>query len=295
MAIILELPVVSEEEALRRLLLFLSSGRAHPDPMSSPSFGNDMYLPVLLQSILDEQRVAHRAQGAQGMVAYQSDTRKNSEPFYRAAWSLVSRGILCPAPVFPPPDGHPITQIAGAGFSITDYGRRWLARSADTECFPSEYGRFGQLLSIHAKRLGSGFLSRSQEALSCYQARAYLACCAMCGAAAESILLSLAIRRKGNEQEVLKEYRMAKGRNRIETIVLQKQNSYVVRELPNFTALLNYWRDESAHGGESVLSEEEGFTSLILLLRFARFTDQRWDQLTAPILDPSVSLPDGIQ
>lgn len=293
MAITLELQVVSEEEALRKLLFFLRSGGTHSDPMSSPTFGNDIYLPELLQRILNEQRDEHRARSPQGMVSYQTNTQKNSEPYYRAAWSLVNRGILCPAPVFPAPNGHPMTQVAGAGFNITDYGRRWLTQSADTECFPSEYGRFGQLLSVHSKRLGSGFLSRSQEALACYQARAYLACCAMCGAAAESILLSLAIRRNGNEQDVLNEYRKTKGRSRIEGMVLMKQNSYVVRELPNFTALLNYWRDESAHGGDSVLSEEEAFTSLILLLRFAQFADQRWDQLTAPPRDPNVSLTMG--
>jgi len=44
--------------------------------------------------------------------------------------------------------------------------------------------------------------------------------------------------------------------------------------------LLKYWRDESAHGIESKIQEEEAFTSLLLLLRFAQFADSRWQDLT---------------
>ncbi len=45
--------------------------------------------------------------------------------------------------------------------------------------------------------------------------------------------------------------------------------------------LLKYWRDEAAHGKASNIKEEEAFTSLGLLLRFAMFMDNNWNELTA--------------
>ena len=45
----------------------------------------------------------------------------------------------------------------------------------------------------------------------CYQAQTYLATCTMCGAAAESILLALAIAHSGSEARVLAEYATANG------------------------------------------------------------------------------------
>ena len=143
-----------------------------------------------------------------------------------------------------------------------------------------EYGRFSQLLTSHSTRFGSGYHARSQEAVSCYRAHTYLACCAMCGAASESILLALAIGKVGNEEQVLREYRTNTGRTKIERLLLAQQNSYIQQELPNYTSLLKYWRDDAAHGMNTNISEGEAFTSLILLLRFAQFADDRWDELT---------------
>jgi hypothetical protein len=38
--------------------------------------------------------------------------------------------------------------------------------------------------------------------------------------------------------------------------------------------LLTYWRNEAAHGRASEIGETEAFTSLMLLLRLARFADE---------------------
>jgi hypothetical protein len=268
---------------MRRLVAFLRAGQRTPDP-NFPDYGHDLYVPNVMYALMPELIENHRrATNTSGAVTYEFDLRTNSSPFYRAAWVLVNRGILSPDPTFPAANGHTSSEVAGAGFSVTDYGRKWLAGSVEYACLPSEYARFGQLLNAHASRFGGGFQSRSQEALSCYQARLYLSCCVMCGAAAESILLALAIERKGNAEDVLKDYRTGSGRSKIEGLILAQQNSFITRELPNFTSLLNYWRDESAHGASTNLSEEEAFTSLILLLRFAHFADQRWQEITRPL------------
>jgi hypothetical protein len=48
-------------------------------------------------------------------------------------------------------------------------------------------------------------------------------------------------------------------------------------------SLLNYWRDEAAHGvGTESFEDEANVSLLLLLLRYAVFADTRWEELTAP-------------
>ena len=54
------------------------------------------------------------------------------------------------------------------------------------------------------------------------------------------------------------------------------------REYSSYFGLLKYWRDESAHGTVSGIQDNEAFTSLALLLRFAHFMDDNWEDLTVP-------------
>jgi hypothetical protein len=102
----------------------------------------------------------------------------------------------------------------------------------------------------------------------------------MCGAAAESITLALAIAKKGNEAEVLKDYGSSGGRGRVERFLLVQQDANITRNFPNYTTLLNEWHDIAAHGDAPNVGEEEAFTALMLLLRFARFAEDRWSDIT---------------
>jgi hypothetical protein len=77
--------------------------------------------------------------------------------------------------------------------------------------------------------LGAAYHARSQEALACYQAHAFLAWCAMCGAAAEAILLRLIIAKSGEEEEVYRAYRRASRRSRIENILSGQLNERLRR------------------------------------------------------------------
>ena len=54
------------------------------------------------------------------------------------------------------------------------------------------------------------------------------------------------------------------------------------RDFNGFTVLLKYWRDDAAHGAASLISENEAFTALAMLLRFAEFVDSHWSDLTSP-------------
>jgi hypothetical protein len=163
---------------------------------------------------------------------------------------------------------------AGSGFSVTPFGRTWLQESTKDDYVPTEPGRFAQMLQPFAPRYGTAFQARGQEAIRCYGAHCYLACCAMCGAAAETVMIALATATTPAD-EVLKLYRGAGGRGKLENLIVGKATRRVKDEFRAFTGLLSYWRDDAAHGMTSQIGDQEAFTSLALLLRFAHWADDR--------------------
>ena len=200
--------------------------------------------------------------------------------FVAAAWELCRRGVIRPG----------VRQLhtqsteqgsAGEGYSVTPFGVQWAAESDRDDFVPTEPQRFAQMLAPYVKRFGPGFHERAQEAVRCYGAHAYLACCAMCGASAESILLAAAIAKRGDDY-VLKTYASAAGRSRVQTDLLVHVPEALRQEFNNLSILLRYWRDEAAHGKPSGIADNEAYTSLALLLRLAKFVDENWKGLVPP-------------
>jgi hypothetical protein len=73
----------------------------------------------------------------------------------------------------------------------------------------------GKLFEALSSNFGQSFLQRANEAVQCHRFSAYLACCAMCGAAAEAILLAVAIKKTGDEAATLKTYGGQGGRYKV--------------------------------------------------------------------------------
>lgn len=236
-------------------------------------YGYDVYIPYLISNYLKSENPRFEYN------EIQRQTIELSPYFYAAAWELSRRGILRPGV------RQMNTQVTddgsgGAGYSITPAGRQWLAE-ADKETFiPTEPFRFQQLLQPFEDRFGPGFRERAQEAARCYRAHAFVACCAMAGAAAESILLALAIAKTGDEELVLKKYAGAEGRGRVENLIVGKAQEHIQREFKGFMVLLKYWRDQASHGIATNLSDNEAYIALTLLLRFAHFANDQWKELT---------------
>lgn len=88
----------------------------------------------------------------------------------------------------------------------------------------------------------------------------------MSGAAAESILLAWTITRTGDEGAVLRAYAAAGGRGRVEKMLLGHATAQLTDRVRSFTDLLKYWRDASAHGAETTISEIEAYDALGRLL-----------------------------
>ncbi len=208
------------------------------------------------------------------------DSENGVEAFYDAAWYFCSRGILRPAPLTNQEELRYPKNFC-AKFLLTSFGKKWISKCEINECIPSEHGRFSKLLSDRDNLFGQGYQSRSQEALSCYRSQNYFACCVMCGATYESVLLALAIKKSGNEQNILKKYNSSRGRSTIENLLIGQRNQFIQADFRKYSELLNYWRDDAAHGASVNIGEEEAFTSLILLLRFIQYAEKHFSVLTS--------------
>jgi len=237
------LSVISEENALSSIISYLRNELSK----ASNKVQNQPYVLKVTDVVaryLEKDKQKIRSQH-QGMNSYRTDLFKNSEPFYCAVFNLCSRGILAPKPLTQQTHGNTYVEF-GVSFYLTSYGYSWINNNKDVICLPTEYSKFSQLLRNHSVRFGNGYLSRSLEAIGCYESHNYLACFAMCGASAESILLALAISKKGSQDEVLKEYKSANGRSKIENFLIGQQSGQIKQDFITFTSLLKYWRDESA-------------------------------------------------
>ena len=243
------------------------------DGSQSPysNYGYDIYIPNVIDSYLSKDGIDGEREG-------HATKLKLSPYFYAAAWELCRRGITRPGVKImgaqSTDDGS-----GGNGYSITPFGKQWIDEDDKDAFIPTEPGRFAEMLAPSKEKFGPVFYERAQEAIRCYGAHAYLACCVMCGAATESILLATAIGKTGDEQKVLAEYSTSRGRSRIENIVVGQTKEYVQREFRAYTALLKYWRDEASHGKASHISDNEAYTSLALLLRFTMFIHDNWSEL----------------
>lgn len=198
--------------------------------------------------------------------------------FYAAAWTLCRRGILRPGITM---WGKQSTEKgnAGDGYSLTPFGQEWIIKGGDFDYVPSEPGRFSNLLNKYGSIFGVGFKERSQEAVRCYGAHAFLACCAMCGAAAESILLAIAVAKSNDESKIFRDYSSRGGRGRIENFIIGQQQKSIQDEFRGYTSLLKYWRDYASHGRKSNISDNEAYTALLLLLRLVYFSNDKWNEL----------------
>lgn len=250
---------------------FLIHWLRQPNQGGGASYGYGVYLPTLVRHHLESQ-------GFRGFDI-EPRLREMMPALYAAAWDLCRRGILRPGVR---QYGAQATEdgASGNGYTVTPFGEQWLAESNRDDFVPTEPERFAQMLAPHQPRFGVAFQERAQEAIRCYGAHAYLACCSMCGAAAESILLATAIA-KTDEATVLAQYNSANGRRRVENLLLGQARRQLHDEYKGYIALLKYWRDEASHGKPAGIKDNEAYTALALLLRFAIFTDEHWAELTS--------------
>lgn len=263
--------LLNQEDALKYIIQYLN----FKDDQGFATYGYDLYLPNAMRKWCQENlaRLGVQSHEAERFIY------DISPYFYEASWELCRRGILRPGVQS---YGKQATDdgSAGNGYSVTPFGKQWLKETDKDIFIPTEPGRFSEMLAPYSKLFGPGFHERANEAIRCYGAHTYLACCAMCGAAAESVMLHLAITKDGDEEKILKLYRASNGRKKIEDMIISQQKGGLKSDFEAFFGLLKYWRDEAAHGRKANIAESEAYTSLALLLRCAQFAKDNYGILT---------------
>jgi hypothetical protein len=270
------MPTLHIDDALEHIVGYLRDEITKPPPrtpISDNKYGCDLWLPIVVRNFWHPRDPSFNRE-----IRQQQET--HYRPFYNAAWELCRIGVLRPGQSAPMSNRMAGTEFQGDGFSLTEFGRGWVQTAAQHP--PSDPSRFNEVLQPFIGRFGEVFAKRAAEASRCYRTTNYLACCVMAGSAVESILLATAIAKKAeNEGQVLAQYRGAQGRKRITDFITRGLRQGLADQFLMTSGILNFWRDEAAHGTRTTITEGEAQASLAQLLRFAQLTVDNWDTLTA--------------
>lgn len=159
--------MLSVEDAHHFIVKYLRKGPT-VDRTRWATYGYELYLPNVMRDYV-------LAQGSVPEHQVEGQLRPLSTFFYAAAWDLCRRGIIRPGikelGLQATDDG-----AGGNGYSLTPFGREWLAESDRDDYVPTEPERFGAMLKPYHAKFGPGFYERAQQAIRCYGAHAYLAC-----------------------------------------------------------------------------------------------------------------------
>jgi hypothetical protein len=202
--------------------------------------------------------------------------RELSPIFYEAAWELCRRGIVRPGVRR---SGE--QAVEEGGYSLTIAGRAALANLDTTTILIAQPGSLPATLSGFQPLFGDGFHQRAMEAVKCRNAEAWLACCAMVGAAAESVLLAVAITKEGNEERVLRVYRSNRGRQAVLNMIVGQADAQRRNTMTTFAGIVSLWRDDAAHGQASLIDTSNADEALRQLLHMCQWVAREWDNLTA--------------
>src|SRR5262249_45046819 len=174
------------------------------------------------------------------------------------------------------PRGMSAVSRLGDYYSITDFGRQWLKTAAARPFLHQSH--MNDVLQSYGDRFGDGYRQRSVEAVRSYQTCNYLAACVMSGAAAESILLALAISKSSGEQ-VMGVYLSRGGRDKVMRSLRGGADIAVATQVRAAIDVMKYWRDDASHGEKTEISEPHAYLSLTQLMRLAQIASDHWDKL----------------
>lgn len=267
---------LAEEDAIKFILNllkdYLDSNERNTD---ISDYGMDLYLPKVMRIWMSNYSGRNLFNTSEEAVLFS----KISKVFYSSAWELCRRGVLLPGHKSYRATLNSSSHQSNNGYSITPFGEKFINDQSRYILLSTNPTRFAQVIEPYKDRFELGFYQRAMEAIACYNANNFLACCVMCGAAAESIFLNLAIAKVGDEDAVITEYRKSNGRSLIENKIIHDKKTVIIEGIKALVDLLKYWRDEAAHGRQSNISEIEAYLSLNHLLMAARFCHDNYDEL----------------
>ncbi|WP_146101456.1 hypothetical protein [Bradyrhizobium sp. AC87j1] len=249
------------DEAIATLLELLRNDRAR-------NYGYDLYARTGAE-FAARQRHPHEHY-------LDGPVRELSPIFYEAAWELCRRGLVRPGVRR---SGE--QAVEEGGYSLTVAGRVALTNLDAAAILIAQPGSLAATFNGYRKLFGDGFHQRAMEAIRCRNAEAWLACCAMVGAAAESVLLAIAITKERDEERVLKAYRANRGRQTVLNMIIGQADAQRRNTLTTFAGIVSLWRDDAAHGRASLIDTSNADEALRQPLHMCQWVAREWDNLTA--------------
>ncbi len=260
---------MTEAEAYAYTVEYLRRGLLTPDERKPQSDLNRN--PIEIRALIGTYLSEH---DRGGVGTWEERQAELSPAFMSAVWELCLLGVLRP--------GFPNTRFNGASndhYAITESGKHWLRDAGEFTLIPVDYDSFSTLLEPFAE-FSPAFFERARDAALCWKAQAYFACCAMCGAAAEAILLSAASAKLGDDQ-ARAIYRGKSGRSKIESIVIGQAKAIIKQALQPLFGFIAYWRDAASHGAASGVSRNDAITAIRGLFYYAKIVHENWAALTS--------------
>lgn len=252
--------VTKVEEAVAIAIEYLKSGR-------SKEFGYDFYSLKVARDLAWKQSSDSRKH--EGLI-------RDFYPFFEeAGWVLCQRGVLRPG--VSQSNGQAVNN---GGYSLTEAGKKKLGELDPSDLLLFQSGSLITTFEGFAQRFGEGFVQRSTEAVRCRDTSLWLASCVMCGAAAEAVLLGIAVEKTQDEKRVFQLYRATGGRQKILDLIAGNAKQYLRDTLSTFSGIIGVWRDQAGHGAATHISQANSDEALRQLLHMCQWVDKEWDNLT---------------
>jgi len=253
---------VTVEEAIGHVIQALKQ-------QSASQFGYDYYPPHVATQVAFKD-VGHQSADVDRLTA------EYYPHFQEAGWLLCMRGVLLPGV-----HTYQAQSVSDGGYSLTVAGAEQLDNLDETTGLIYRSGSLQNTFREFADLFGDAFQQRALEAIACRDAGVWLASCVMSGAAAEAVLLAIAIAKTKNEDEVLTIYRRAKGRRDVLNVIIGQAQKHRKDTLKAFTGIIAAWRDEAGHGAATKITTANADEALRQLLHMCQWTRREWEALVA--------------
>ncbi|WP_088344539.1 MULTISPECIES: hypothetical protein [Rhodomicrobium] len=265
-----------------RIAVNARGGSSRTNPAGS-HYGYDIYAPTAARqwAIAQSQHSGHWERTAQ----------EASGVFFEATWELCRRGVLRPGVRATSNQGV----NDGGGYCLTSHGESWLPEAEAAQFITLQPGALAAAFAGFRGRFGDAYHQRAQEALRCRSAEAWLAACAMIGAAAESLLLTLATVKTGNEDSVLRAYSARDGRRATLNLIVAQAPRHISQALASGMALIAYWRDSAGPGQAAAVSPPETEQALRELLSLSQFASDHWSEIVGASEQPAAPVAGSIR
>ena len=232
------------------------------------SYGYELYPPKIASKIAFQSSGGHSLSA--GPIELELDPI-----FFEAAWHLCRRGIVRPGP-----KDRNAQSVQAGGYCLTVFGKNMLQNLTEDDVVVMQPGSLAAAMASYKGLFGEGFQQRAQEAIACRNAEAWLACCAMAGAAAESIMLAIAAKKTSDLDRVWKEYNGSGGRGKIISLIVGALPDWQKASFKSFASIISLWRDEAAHGAPTALTTANADEALRQLLHMCQWVKKYWNELT---------------